>query len=311
MTHAVYSETMRILDPYAVPGTDRRAQLHCHTTNSDGRYAPAEVAHKYRNAGYAFVAFTDHDRVTPAAGLSDAGFCAISGVERTIPKPVRPLGPHLSCLVVHALPQGRDAQTVVDEVRERGGVAGLNHPSWKGNLWSAEWTFQAMQRLRGYSFVEIWNTHSDSDEDTRRWAGAVAHHGPDHPISPVAADDFHRYSQFDRAWVVVRVLEISAVALREALIRGAVYASTGPQARFGVRDGRISVETDATMIRFLDHHGTIRREAARSSAEYEPSPQDRFVRVECLGRTGRAWSNVFWVLANATPPPYPRPRTYP
>jgi hypothetical protein len=124
----------------------------------------------------------------------------------------------------------------------------------------------------------------------------VASHGPDHPISPVAADDFHKDSQFDRAWVVARVPEISAVALREAVIRGSVYASTGPQARFGVRDGQISVETDATTIRFLDHDGIIRSEVARSSAEYEPSPEDRFVRVECLGRTGRAWSNVFWIL---------------
>jgi hypothetical protein len=207
---------MRILDPYAVPGTDRRAQLHCHTTNSDGRYTPPEVAQKYRNAGCAFVAFTDHDRVTPANGLSEAEFCAIRGVERTIPKPVRPLGPHLSCLFVETLPESRDAQAVVDEVRERGGVAGLNHPSWKGNLWSAEWAVQAMERLRGYSFVEVWNTHSDSDEDTRRWAAAVAHHGPGHPIAPVASDDLHVDNQFDRAWVVVRVPEISAPALEEA-----------------------------------------------------------------------------------------------
>jgi hypothetical protein len=128
----------------------------------------------------------------------------------------------------------------------------------------------------------------------------VAHHGPDHPIAPVAGDDLHAASQFDRAWVVVRVPEISAPALREAVSRGAVYASTGPQARFGVRDGRIFVETDAPMIQFLDHRGTLRREVAGSSGEYEPSPQDRFVRVECLGRTaGRAWSNVFWVLPTA------------
>jgi hypothetical protein len=254
------------------------------------------VAQKYRNAGYAFVALTDHDRVTPTDGLSDAEFCAISGVERTIPKPVRPLGPHLSCLFVDSVPAGRDAQTVMEEVRKQGGVAGLNHPSWKGNLWSAEWPARVMRHLRGYSFVEIWNTHSDSDEDTRRWTAAVAHHGPDRPISPVAADDFHKDSQFDRAWVVVRVAEISAPALREALSRGAVYASTGPQARFGVRDGRVFAETDATTIRFLDHHGTIRSEVAAPSAEYEPSTEDRFVRVECLGRSGgRAWSNVFWV----------------
>ncbi|MDR5683274.1 MAG: CehA/McbA family metallohydrolase [Armatimonadota bacterium] len=293
---------MHILDPYAVPGTDRRAQLHCHTTNSDGRYEPAEVVQKYRNAGYAFVAFTDHDRVTPAEGLSDRDFCTISGVERTIPKPVRPLGPHLSCLFVDVLPAGSGAQAVVEDVRRRGGVAGLNHPSWRGNLGSAGWSLRTMLQLRGYSFVEVWNVHSNSDEDTRRWAAAAAHHGPGHPIAPAAGDDLHVADQFDRAWVVVRVREVSAVALKEALIRGAVYASTGPTARFGVRDGRIVAQTDAATIRFLDHRGAIRREVAGPSAEYEPSPEDRFVRVECLGRSvGRAWSNIFWVLPAAGP----------
>ncbi|MDR7606974.1 MAG: hypothetical protein QN116_07005, partial [Armatimonadota bacterium] len=91
--------------------------------------------------------------------------------------------------------------------------------------------------------------------------------------------------------------EVSQRALREAFRAGAVYATTGPQARFGVRDGCVVVESDASRVRFYDRHGRLRVEVARGFAQYEPAPQDGFVRAECLGRSsGRAWSAAFWVV---------------
>jgi hypothetical protein len=293
---------MRILDPYAVPGTDRKAQLHCHTVYSDGHLHPAEVAERYRRAGYAFVALTDHDRITVPAGLEDQAFCVVGGVERTVPRPVRPLGPHLGCLFVRRLPRGCSARAILADTLKQGGIACLNHPSWRGNLWTAQWTVRAMRALRGYHLVEVWNDHSDPEEDVRRWVAACRHHGPDRPISPVASDDLHGPEEFDRGWVVVRVEEVSAEALRAALARGSVYASTGPQARFGVRDGAVYAETDALLIRFYDAHGRVRYEARGPEAHYVPHPEDGFVRVECLGRSGaRAWSNVFWVVGREEP----------
>jgi hypothetical protein len=38
-----------------------RGCLHTHTTNSDGALTPQEVADAYRDRGYDFIAFTDHD----------------------------------------------------------------------------------------------------------------------------------------------------------------------------------------------------------------------------------------------------------
>ncbi len=294
---------MHIRDPYAVPGTDRRAQLHCHTTASDGAFRPEEVAERYRKAGYAFLAITDHDRLTPVEGIGDPGFCVIPGVERTVPRPIRPLGPHLGCLFVGRLPEGRTAQALIADVRSQGGVACLNHPSWRGNLWTARWTDRQVKALDGYHLVEVWNPHSDPEEDVARWVAACRHHGPGRVLSPVASDDFHEPGDFNRGWVVVRVEEVSPQALRDALLRGAVYASTGPQARFWTQEGAVWAETDASWIRFYDASNRLRYEARGPQAGYTPSPEDGFVRVECVGRSGaRAWSNVFWVL---TPPPSP------
>ncbi len=288
---------MRILDPYAVPGRDRKAQLHCHTTRSDGRCTPREVADRYRAAGFSFLALTDHDAVTHTLGLSDSEFCVVSGVEVTVPRPFRPLGPHLACLLVRSLPRGRDPRGLLAEVEEQGGVCGLNHPSWTGNLWTARWTPRWLPVLRGVRFVEVYNPHSDPDLDTRLWGQAAWLHGPYHPVVPVASDDFHRPGQLGRGWVVVRCADVSPDGLREALRAGAVYATTGPQASFGVRAGCVRVETDAPLVRFFDAAGRLKLETRRGLAEYEPDPADGFVRVECLGRTGgRAWSACFWLL---------------
>ncbi|MCS7235245.1 MAG: CehA/McbA family metallohydrolase [Armatimonadota bacterium] len=288
---------MRILDPYAVPGEDRRAQLHVHTTASDGQYTPQAVAERYRSRGFSFLALTDHNVVACTEGLSDAEFCVVPGVEVTVPAPFRPLGPHLGCLLVRSVPGGRDPQRLVDQVAQQGGLAGLNHPSWGGNLWTARWSPQRTRRLRGVRFVEVWNPHSDPDEDTRRWVEVVRLNGPGHVVFPVASDDFHRDGQLGHGWVVVRTEKVTEDALREALERGSVYATTGPQAHFGVRAGCVVVESDATRVCFYDGHGQLKAAFATGAGEYEPSPGDTFVYAECLGRgAGRAWSAPFWIL---------------
>ncbi|MDR5709473.1 MAG: hypothetical protein QN172_03800 [Armatimonadota bacterium] len=291
------ARSLHILDPYAVPGRECKAQLHCHTTASDGKLQPQEVVDRYREAGYAFLALTDHDRITWVEAPEDQDFCVIPGVERTVPWPVRPLGPHLGCLFVHRLPEGRSARALLEDVSAQGGIACLNHPSWRGNLWTAQWTDAVLRRLWGYRLVEVWNPHSDPEEDVRRWVAACRRYGPGCPVAPVASDDLHEEGDFNRGWIVVRVEAITREALRGALLRGAVYASTGPAARFGAREGGIFAQTDASWIRFYDAQHRLRYEAPGPEAQYEPGTDDGFVRVECVGRSGaRAWSAAFWVV---------------
>ena len=61
-----------------------RANLHSHTTVSDGALSPLEVKELYKSHGYSIVAFTDHDRIVEHRDLDDDGFLAIPGMECTI-----------------------------------------------------------------------------------------------------------------------------------------------------------------------------------------------------------------------------------
>ena len=64
-----------------------RADLHVHTTHSDGTYTPAQVVDLARRAGLAAVAVTDHDTVggVAVARRAAAGFGVevVAGVEIT------------------------------------------------------------------------------------------------------------------------------------------------------------------------------------------------------------------------------------
>ena len=71
---------------YLLPRTGQfyKANLHCHTTVSDGKMTPAEVKAAYKARGYAIVAFTDHDVMVDQSALTDSGFLALKGWELAI-----------------------------------------------------------------------------------------------------------------------------------------------------------------------------------------------------------------------------------
>ncbi len=290
----------RIADPYAVPGRFAKAQLHCHTTHSDGRDPPRALLERYRAAGYSFVVFTDHDRVTACDDLNDGAFLALPGVETTIARPFRPLGPHMGRLGVPGSLRARGAQACIDATVAAGGIVSLHHPSWTGNLWTGGWSLAEMLRLRGYHLIEVSNHHSRAEEDLRRWTAVLRARGPAAPVGAAAADDLHRERDLDTGWVMVKVAAVGREAFLSALRGLAFYASTGPQAEFGVRDGAIRCTTDAPRIRFLDAQDAVRHEALGPEASYAPRGDEGFVRAECLGRSGRsAWSQAFWISENA------------
>jgi hypothetical protein len=63
-----------------------KANLHTHTTISDGKLSPEEIKAHYKKNGYSVVAFTDHDVMVPHPELNDEGFLALNGYEVQLDK---------------------------------------------------------------------------------------------------------------------------------------------------------------------------------------------------------------------------------
>ena len=68
---------------YLLPneGTFFKANLHSHSTFSDGALTPAEMKAVYQAQGYSIVAYTDHDLMFHHRELNDNSFLALSGFE--------------------------------------------------------------------------------------------------------------------------------------------------------------------------------------------------------------------------------------
>ena len=68
---------------YLLPesGNFYKANLHCHSTVSDGKWTVEEIKKNYMEQGYSIVAFTDHDVLIPHYELNDENFLALNGVE--------------------------------------------------------------------------------------------------------------------------------------------------------------------------------------------------------------------------------------
>lgn len=61
-----------------------RANLHCHSTRSDGRLSPEELKQAYQNRGYQILAITDHEAPKNHTALSEENFLLLTGYEAYI-----------------------------------------------------------------------------------------------------------------------------------------------------------------------------------------------------------------------------------
>ena len=61
-----------------------RANMHCHSTVSDGHYSPEQIKELYKEQGYSIVAYTDHEAIYDHSDLTDDEFVAITSSEYSV-----------------------------------------------------------------------------------------------------------------------------------------------------------------------------------------------------------------------------------
>ena len=71
---------------YLLPkeGTFYKANLHCHSTISDGKLTPEEIKKAYMEKGYSIIAYTDHDVMIDHSDLQEENFLPLRGYEMEI-----------------------------------------------------------------------------------------------------------------------------------------------------------------------------------------------------------------------------------
>jgi hypothetical protein len=287
-------------NPFLSGGTWYKANLHAHTTASDGDLSPEDSAAFYRRAGYDILAITDHWHVVDL--LSEwKDLLLLPGVEYSVGRSLEETTFHIVGLNVTT--RGKIAprlmatpQETLDAIRGEGGEAVLAHPYWSG-LQACE-----LRPLEGYLALEVYNTGCDIEVlrgySMVQWDDLLTQGGR---CGGLAVDDGHRHL-FDHggAWTMIRAEELSVSAVMEALRQGRYYASTGPELReVRVTDGRVRIETSPVasiaVVSTPGNGGRVQAPEGESVSEAEFAvPAAPYFRVEIADGRGRsAWSNPF------------------
>lgn len=58
-----------------------RANMHCHSTHSDGTWTPERLKAEYKARGYSVLAITDHEKLIDHSDLNDPGFLTLTSTE--------------------------------------------------------------------------------------------------------------------------------------------------------------------------------------------------------------------------------------
>ena len=146
-----------------------KGNLHCHTTNSDGKLTPEECKAFYREHGYDFLSITDHRKLSEETHMED-GMLVLCGMEMDY---------YLPGEVVHLVGVGlsqelnqhdvsRNMQSYIDLANRYDGRVIIAHPAWSLN------TVTTLSGLHGlYNHFRVkQDTFSASDRRLVRWAGS-------------------------------------------------------------------------------------------------------------------------------------------
>ncbi|MBQ8397616.1 MAG: PHP domain-containing protein [Clostridia bacterium] len=317
---------------YLLPetGTDYKANLHCHSTLSDGKLTPEEIKDAYRARGYAIVAYTDHDVLIPHNDLAEADFLPLNGYELAVSDKNDTVGRTCHfCFIARDpdnfkqecvypsryLPEGTEApfakhytpaciSSMMQTGRDAGFFVTYNHPSWSQERYPEYTAYHGMHAMEmvnfGCKIVGYDDTNSRVYDDMLR-AGER--------IYCVATDDNHNKHPLDSrhcdsfgGFTMIRADKLEYRTITDALFAGNFYASEGPTiGELWLEDNtvhitcspadRITLTTD-----FRRACIALAEDALLTEANFTLSGEEKYFRLTVVDAGGRmAFTNAYFV----------------
>lgn len=291
------------LGAFSEKGRFFRGNLHTHSNRSDGALPPEKVVGHYREAGYDFIALTDHFLPRYGFPIIDTQpfrtnrFTTLLGAE--LHAPANSLGEAWHILAV-GLPQdfaptgqGETGAALARRAAEAGGFVAIAHPQWSGLC------IEDGRALPMAHAVEVYNHGCALESGRGDGVGLLdqlLNEGRD--LLALATDDAHfRFDDACGGWVMVKAEENEPAALLAALKAGHFYSSQGPEIHAAeIAGGALHVECSPAVniaavgrgSRCVHLHG---RQMTRAELPLERFAGDwmRFVVADAAGRL--AWSN--------------------
>ncbi len=231
-------------NPYKYKGAlALKGAMHIHTNNSIiidsyGSGEPYKVAEKYRNAGYDFYTFTDHNVITEDPGIEGIVWMGLS-VEDTKQK---------QHICAYNLPsniyvdKGDDLTALLNYYHSIGAFISLAHPNWKGTYITNE----MLNNVSKLNFMEVINSndtegHRCLDYLRTKNIMTFSFGVDDYHYNPLW-DDPNKY--FNKAWIIAFANEKNKQNIWHSLLQGAFYVSNGPEIDVSFKEVKLTVSAN-------------------------------------------------------------------
>lgn len=302
-----------------------KANLHCHSTYSDGKFTPERLKEEYSKRGYQIIAFTDHNVYRNHSALNDDNFLALAAMEADI-NAVIPEGSSWGMMPTYhinffdtkpdyrvdeklALKQPEQNYNLgfvneyVKSMKDLGFIACYNHPYWSMQ------NYDDFKGLKGFWAMEVYNHGCQGD-------GLYGYHPQAYDemlrtgqhLCCVAADDNHNREPFESGlfdsfggYVMIAAKELTYSCVIDALKQGRFYSCVAPDGHseapeiysLTMDDNTLSIKCSPCDKIFVK---TKSRNCYRAAANYgevlteakfEIDPSEEYIHVEINDGHGR------------------------
>ena len=230
-----------------------KANLHSHSTVSDGKMTPLQMRDWYKAHGYSILSVTDHSKYRIYPELQEGDFLMIAGFEASAMICPDQDNKPLKFKICHMNFWAKDPETsvLIEEphvyevgvlnryvaaMKKNGWLCSLNHPGWSLQ------TTEEVNGIKGIDAFEVYNNTShllDNNGDGQAHYALYLNSG--NRAYAIATDDNH--AGFDEdgqicaaddtcgGYIMISMPELSYPCFVDAFENGRFYASTGAEFR--------------------------------------------------------------------------------
>jgi len=228
-----------------------KANLHTHTTRSDGSASPQSIVDNYYRLGYSILAITDHNEMTypwvefasmePSPTSKEKleagkllpenlvyenrnpdqlGMVAIQGSEISSPQ-------HLGCYFSGYSQRAGMEDSVLNATASRNGLVIFNHPGRYSH--PASWYTDYFQKYNHIVGLEVFNQGNRCPNDRITWDSILVKLMPERPVWGFANDDLHGLKSIGRSWNIFILPNLSAEEVRRGMENGLSFFVYSPE----------------------------------------------------------------------------------
>lgn len=321
---------------YLLPkeGNFYKANLHCHSTDSDGAFTPEELIEGYRAHGYSILAMSDHSKLIDRSHLCSDDFLVLNAFEYDHhPFPLRGRNIHINMIakdqknltrpaLAEKIEPGREGDNdteFTEKINEQlkiatdaGFLTVYNHMRWSHDTEADALSYE------GFFGMEVFNYFSEilgiEEYNLSAFASMIR---AGKKIRPIMADDNHNLrnakkiglSELDRwdtsfgGFVQIKAPDLKYDTIISALENGDFYASQGPEIHeLYIKDDNTlhiscsPVKSIAVITAERRGRSHWSRTETFTEADFELRGAEDFIIVEITDKNGRhAVSQAYYV----------------